>query len=198
MHSLSFDDLLKIPSPTTVVNGLLHAGAVGLMYGATASEVNFAALTLARCVATGSAFGDRRVRKGPVLFLTADVPAEADGSGVAFADAGLDEGAETIVKLMRGMFAMPSLVIVDDFERALGGKSVRGTGFAGRVFNPANTVARSTGATVVLLYADKDADATVGEHASLLGTPDSVLRVDGRRITPVKLRDFAPSGDILL
>ena len=63
---------LKRPRPRWLVDGLLPAGEMAVLFGAYGSCKSFVALELAGCVSQGRKFAGRSVRRGKVLVLIAE------------------------------------------------------------------------------------------------------------------------------
>src|SRR5947209_1753744 len=61
---LTVDDLLELPEPQWLVNGILHEQSLGVLYGQPGTFKSFVALGLAFSVATGTAWQKRSVRSG--------------------------------------------------------------------------------------------------------------------------------------
>lgn len=62
-------DLLEFREPDWLIEGLLEAGTLGLIFGDPGSGKSFAALDMAASVATGRAFHGRTVKRGAVIYI---------------------------------------------------------------------------------------------------------------------------------
>ena len=69
---LRLAEFLQRPRPRWLVDGLLPAGEMAVLFGASGSGKSFVALELAGCVSQGREFAGRLVRPGKVLYLIAE------------------------------------------------------------------------------------------------------------------------------
>lgn len=74
----STEELLTMPSPEWLIDGILPQGAVAALYGAPATFKSFVAIDLALCVASGLPWHGRAVQQGLVLYIAAE-----GGAGIA-------------------------------------------------------------------------------------------------------------------
>ncbi len=74
----STEELLNMPSPEWLIEGILPQGAVAALYGAPATFKSFVGLDIALSVARGSEWHGRAVEPGLVLYIAAE-----GGPGIA-------------------------------------------------------------------------------------------------------------------
>src|SRR5262249_7475506 len=70
--ALTYDDELTTAAPDWLVDRLLVAGSLGLLYGPPAAGKSLLALDWACSIATGEPWLGRPVRPGPVLYVAAE------------------------------------------------------------------------------------------------------------------------------
>lgn len=72
LRLLGTPELLTMQPPTWLVDGVLPTGALCGLYGPPASTKSFITIDLALCVATGTPWHGRAVRRGFVLYVAAE------------------------------------------------------------------------------------------------------------------------------
>lgn len=107
---LRLAEFLKRPRPIWLVEGLLPAGELGVLYDPFGSGKSFVALELAGCISQGRPFAGRPVRRGCVLVLL------AEGSS------GMRDRFDAMVR--KGLID-PSNVVIDDSGRQIGNRADR-------------------------------------------------------------------------
>ena len=68
----SVAELIALPPPNWLVNGMVEERAFGVLYGPAHSFKSFVALDWALSIATGHAWQGRPVRKGHVLYVVGE------------------------------------------------------------------------------------------------------------------------------
>jgi len=69
---LTIDDVLNLPAPESLIEGVLDRGTTTMLYGAPATGKSFVALHWAWAVATGLPWLGREVRPGRALYVAAE------------------------------------------------------------------------------------------------------------------------------
>jgi hypothetical protein len=140
---VSVSDLLAAPVPVDwLIDEMLEAGTLAMLFGASKSGKSFAALDWSACIATGRAWNGRDVAQGPVFYLAGEGKAGIGRrlkawelhNGVSLTGAPLhvskvpaaliDSGnaaavAEGIAPLVAS-YGPPRLIVVDTLARNLG------------------------------------------------------------------------------
>jgi KaiC/GvpD/RAD55 family RecA-like ATPase len=65
-------ELLRLPPPEWLIHGIMPAGGLVGLYGQPGIGKSFLALDFAMCVAAGEPWHERKVKKGPVLYIAAE------------------------------------------------------------------------------------------------------------------------------
>ena len=68
-EEFSYYDIKDVPEPEWLVEDLMQELSYGMIYGSPSSGKTFAMLTLMLCIATGTPFFGKKVKKGKVLYF---------------------------------------------------------------------------------------------------------------------------------
>ena len=170
-------DISKRPPPEWLIKGVVPAGELVVLYGASGSGKSFLALDQAMCIARGVDWFGRRVRQGAVAVIAAEggggislrLRAYARHHGIDLADvAGLhiltaapnffqsdDDVAEVIAELRT--LGPLALVLVDTLAQVSPGANENTSEDMGLVLANLKIIHRATGATVMPVHhAGKD------------------------------------------
>lgn len=191
-------DLLALPEPECIVDGLLPADGLMVLYGPSGTFKSFLALDVALSVASGRPFLGRRTQRGHVVYISAEgrggLPARyrawmaerrvEDVERVRFIPEAvnlLDDGAvRGLEAAFRELPAPPSLIVVDTLARCMVGGDENSAQDIGR-FVAAVDRLRGDAAALVVHHTGKEADVERGSSA-LRGAADLMARIkrDGR------------------
>jgi AAA domain len=69
---LSITDLIKLPPPSWLIEGVIEDNALGVLYGASGDGKSFVALDWALCIATKQKWLNRAVGGGQVIYVVAE------------------------------------------------------------------------------------------------------------------------------
>jgi hypothetical protein len=69
---LDIDDMAALPDPDWLIEDMIPATAMTLIFGASNSFKSFATVDMAMCVSTGRKWHGREVRQGPVIYLASE------------------------------------------------------------------------------------------------------------------------------
>jgi len=214
-------DYPAVTAPETIVAGLLEAGTLVVLFGATNTGKTTFALDLGLRVARGELWRGRRTRKGVVLWLALESAAGLRRRVVAhrlqyksgaplFADVTeavelLDvHDANAIIATIRAAESDTgekcALVVVDTVARALAGGDENDGRDMGLLIRHCDLIRQETGATVLLIHhSGKDSTRGARGHSSLRAAVDTEIEVIGqanpRQAKVTKQRDL-PSGDV--
>ena len=212
-----------MPPPTFVVDGILPAGSLGVLYGAPGSGKSFVALDLALCIATGRPWHGATVQRGAVLYIAAEGSAGLSqrlnawrGEAGMSPDDPLDAYFVTeAVNLLRDgdvdalladvAVSVPTpiaCVFVDTLARCLVGgdeNSAKDMGLAIANLDRMRTVLKA--AVLPVRHSGKNAEAERGSSA-LRGAADTMIALanDGETITVTcaKQKDAEPFDALAL
>lgn len=135
-------ELLTLPPPTWLIDGVLPEGSLSTLYAPPESFKSFVAIDLALCVATGRPWHGHAVRKGYVLYIAAEggvgigqrvrawlmsTGVEPSETEIAWLPESLAvyEGSDDIAVFMKRIDEIernyPSLIIIDTLARCFDG-----------------------------------------------------------------------------
>jgi hypothetical protein len=162
--------------PPMIVHGLLPVGGIGALIAMPGHGKTLAGLELARCVALGHPFAEREVKKGKVVYLCTDAPADTERRMLALGEAGeailsvaeapiLPGGGDELVAALDRAGDGVRLVVLDTWdssrEHAGGGWSDQ-DGLVERIMRGLRKLAQTRGMAVLILHHASKGD---GEHA---------------------------------
>lgn len=204
-----------------VVQGLIPAGGVGLLYGPSGLGKTFIAIHLAESIAKGAPFFGRRARAGANLYVALEGRGRFGRRLAALVRSGAlpsrrvatllknitlgrgdgaDAGVSTIIdaasRLAKAAGLPVALIVIDTLARALAGDNENEAGAVSSVINQAARIASKTGAAVLIIHhPGKDADRGMRGSSSLFADADFVLRIDGEKGLKAKLLTVEKSKD---
>ncbi len=189
------------PPLSWMVKGLLVDGGFSAVYGGPGASKSFLVLDLALHIAHGLDWFGRRVRQGPVLYVSGEGASgmllrmkawrreKGDGSRAPFAlvpsSVNLfddDTGAEMLiddVKAHAAALEVPlRLVVLDTLSRMIGSGDEDKARDINVVVQRAEKIQRETGAHVLIVHhSGKDRDRGMRGSNALLGAADAVIEV---------------------
>lgn len=204
---LTLKQLLGLPRPGWLIDGMLRPGELAVLYGQPGSGKTFVALDIGMCVTTGRFWCDRATRIGRVLYIAAEgltglgdrsrawavenIPdPEADpwtnfnvlGEPVQF----LEGGVENLLSVLALLPWKPVLIIVDTLARCFVGGEENSSKDMGRFVAACDQLRNETGATVLVVHhTAKDKSSERGSSA-LRGAADAMFEVaspEPRKVT---------------
>lgn len=192
---LSLEDIMSLDPPEPLIgDNLLYTGTTAWLVGASGTYKSFLALDWACCVATGTSWLGREVKKGRVLYLTLEgstgfakrLPAWMSARG---ADYGALMGSIQFIRDVKFM-AQPdkamiiedakrgqyALIVIDTQARATSGATENSKEELDPFVDMLTEISRDTGATILTVHHSTKAggDALRG-HSSIEGAADTVL-----------------------
>lgn len=175
------DDIMSIPPPLPLVDGLLDLDSLALLFGPSGCTKTFVALDLALSVATATWWHGHEVHAGPVLYIVAEglggIGARVDAwqqqrrvhscgesfwlpMAVSLLDTAKVEGLAELVREIR-----PQLIVVDTFARCLVGGDENTAKDVGMAVENAERLRRASGACVLIVH-HSGKDTTLGARGS--------------------------------
>lgn len=216
---LSLDELDQRPCPRALVEGVLPASALAVLYGPPGCGKSFLGLDLALTVAGGCpSWHERRIEHGAVAY------AALEGlSGLQHRIRAFEQHLAKDISAMRQRFRLtsgpidlyqpesfeillasisefpepPRLIIVDTLARAIAYADENSARDVGAMVSNLDRLRQETDAAVLLIHhSGKDQGRGARGSSALLGAVDVALRVSGSkgtiRLSADKVRDGAP------
>jgi putative DNA primase/helicase len=177
LHTIG--ELMAMPSPDWLIEGMVEAGALAILYGPSGSGKSFAALDWALSVATGSDWQGRKVKKGPVVYVAAEgrtgivrrVAAWRKHNGLEkdpIIDARVILEAPLLiqptdlgelVKAIKELATPPTLIVLDTLARCFVGGEENSAKDMGQFVDACRQLHRHTAATVLVIHHTGKANA---------------------------------------
>lgn len=215
----------EVKAPRWIVKGLLEADALGLMYGAPGDGKSFLAIDIACSVATGTPWHDRKVRKGPVIYIAGEglggisrrLQAWQKDRGVGLDGAPLYVSnravslltAESALQVVEKIEAAlpedsppPALVVIDTVARAFVGGDENSSQDISLFINVIDTLLKGRWGAHVLLVHHSGKDAIKGARGSsaLKGALDQEFAVErhisARKLSCTKMKDAETPAEL--
>jgi len=215
---LTVEQLRELPPPGWLVDGVLAANTLAVLYGRPGAAKTFLALDWALSVASGAWWSGREVLGGDVLYLAAEGVSGlgrrvaawqqarnvVEVPGIQWLGAAvnlLDEAqTQALVRLVDD--TQPVLVVIDTLARSMVGGDENSARDVGLAIEAADRIRQAARTAVLLVHhSGKDGLSPRGSSA-LEGAADTIVeaRADGDRVTLrcVKAKDAEPFDDIAL
>lgn len=197
LHFLSYQDMLRMPAPSWLVEGVVLKQSTALLFGKSNAFKSFIAIDLGMSVATGKDWHGNPVSSGKVCFVATEgsngvgrqrIPAwmqhhAATDNGNTFLypkELCIDvpEQVTALIVTMRelGNFA---LVVLDIFGGTMNGSEIEDT-TARKWVHGIQRILRETGASVlVVAHTGWQDDSRARMHTHFWGSFDSRMKVEG-------------------
>lgn len=194
----SFDDLLRMPDPRWLIEGLIPEG-LAVLYGAPSTYKSFLALDWALCVATGLSWYGHKVQAGHVIYVAAEGGGGLGKRATAWWEAHdcpemdrihfltrsvdlLDDGQtgrlrDTLADLPEKAVA----IVVDTMARSMYGGDENSARDVGRLISAVDEL--EVGTRLIVHHTGKDGGTERGSGA-LRGAADVMARVDREGQSP--------------
>ena len=203
LKPLSILELEKQPQRRHLIKGLLGTGEMSVWFGDPGCGKTFLMLYTSFCIAQGQPWFDRRVTKGPVLYIAAERNAgivnrvkasyqeQSCGSEVEifFINVSVnllrkDADVQVIADWAKELRCI--LIVVDTLSRALSGGDENAPGDMGRFIANMDLIREQTGAHVAIVHHLAKGEKTSPRgHSSLLGAADTSVKVEKRKDTHI-------------
>jgi RecA-family ATPase len=168
LHAYSDVEILALPDPEWLIDGLLLKGGLCLLVGRYGAGKSFLAIDWAMHIAAGMAWQDRAVQRGPVLYVYGEgslktrvaawrsahriEPGKALGVAFAPGTVNLLEEA-SVTRLLEWIGDQkPIAIVLDTLSRMTPGGDENDSETAGRLIAATGRIQRETGAAVMLLH----------------------------------------------
>ena len=210
---LSVDQLLELPPPDPLIDGILYRDTLAVLFGLPGSAKTFLALDWALQTASGSAWlGEFEVHQGPVVYFAAEgrgglgqrIRAWLQARDLKppagfrlFPDAiNLLDSAQIDVVCEWATAARPVLAVIDTLARAIPGADENSAKDVGVAIGAADRLRAASGATVLLVHHTAKDGLDARGSSALRGAVDTMVKVendDGRvKVSCEKAKDAEP------
>lgn len=215
-NDVSLEDLRQ-RRESALVEGLVHRGELGVLYGASTTGKSFLALDFAFAIAHGKPWHGMKTSRGPVLYAC------LEGSGgfqlrmlahkIHHGDTGRrfamlpgsvslvrgragDEGVARIVDMARELELVTgepvAMIIIDTVQRAMAGDDENSTGDMTLFVNRLESIQLKTGAAVLVAH-HTNAEGQIRGSRVLFNSAELVLKVERtqkrRKVIAEKVKD---------
>ena len=184
------------PDAASLVEGILLADSLGVVYGASGAFKTFAALDVALSIASGQPWRGRAVQQGPVAYIVAEgwsgirrrvqawktARGFSGRAGVHFFSGSVNLMDRVAVErllaaIQEKLGTAPVLVIFDTLNQSMPGGDENASQDMGLVIANVQHVRRATGATVLLVHHCRRQDEEERGHGSLRNAADTMLQL---------------------
>jgi hypothetical protein len=194
-HLYSGKAIADIPEPGWIIDGILPAESLTLVYGPKGNGKSFVAVDMAMSVATGLPWAGHQVRQGPVLYVIGEGASGIGRRQEAWLEHRRIDVDYPVFWLPRRVNLMddaqvaelvdivadtrPVLVVIDTLNRCSFGADENSPRDMGLLVERCDRV-RETGAAVAPVHhAGKDLSKGPRGHTALLGAADAVFQITG-------------------
>lgn len=211
------DQLDSMPEPDWLIDGMLPANGLGMIFGPPESAKTFLALDLSLAIASQETWHGRPLKDGGVLYIAAEgiqslkrrVAAwkyvhDVEGPAGLFVLPGsvqlMDEDeTSSLAAAISSRLAEPLVLIVfDTLQRCMAGGDENNQGDAGKVIGNLDFLRQVTGATCLLIHHPGTVSGRPRGSTVFMGAMDAVWELredDGARILECKKMKDAPHFD---
>ncbi len=182
------------PKPNYLLDGILVEGSLSALVAPSATYKSFIALSIAACVATGTAWHGRAVQKHPVVYISGEGSAGMGHRQRAWEIANnallpddfyfLPEAAQfhtpteitELISVIKALPKSPGLIVVDTLARCLVGGDENSARDMGMFIAGADRLRAETGANVLIIHHFGKDNKTRGSSA-LPGALDTSMSI---------------------
>ncbi len=218
LSAIAGNRLKELPAPDPLIAGVLYRSTLAALYGPSGIGKSFVAMGMGMCVASGSWWQDREVRKGPILYVAAEGSFGLAQRRQAWMDHERVHNVEGDLWLPRAVNLLdpewaaglvelasdvnPYLTVIDTVARSMQGGDENASRDMGSLIAAADALRFATGTTALLVHhTPRNADNLRG-HSSLEGAVDTAIEMRGDDgnilLRCTKQKDAAPFEDIRL
>ena len=211
---LRINEVLDLPDPVWQIDGVIEHGALACVFGPPGDGKSFLALDWGLCIATGTSWHGRNVRRGAVIHIATEggrgikkrVRAwlqrhdrdDADGAYMVLESMTLTDDVESLIDRINEIGIKPALIIIDTLARSFSGDE-NNSADMGDYIRAAQRLQEEAGAgrcTVLLIHhtGKKEKNGARGSSALLAGV-DTMIAVSKKNgivtVTNGKQKDDA-------
>ncbi len=213
-----------LSAPFQIVEGVLTAGGMSMMFGESNSGKSYLAIHLAICISLGLPWLGRRTERGAVLYVAAEgawsirlrLAAYRKQFGrdvgrfglipqaVNLTDPNIDvDRLIELIQQQQSTLGEPiALLVIDTVARVMGGGDENAAQDMGRLVSAGDRIRQTTGAHLLYIHhAGKDASKGARGHSSLRAALDTEIEVTADEASKThtahvtKQRDLASKGE---
>lgn len=210
----------RIPKPEYLIDGLIPEGSFSVLYGPPASAKTFLVLDWALSIGSGRAWHRRDVRKGPVVFVSAEGSAGLGVRIAAWKQSARHEGLAGVFFLREPVnllddqdvsrfisedinsLGRPSLVVFDTLARCMVGAEENSARDMGRAIASADRIRSETGSAVLVIHHTRKNGSRERGSGALTGAANTVIAVKSKggavQVTCDKQKDDGDFDDLKL
>jgi len=206
---LTIPQLLTLEPPQPLIDEVLYAGTLAVLFGGPGSYKTFVGLDYALCVAAGLPWQAREVHGGNVLYVVAEgsagfgqrIDAWLKGFGADWPDrfraypSSIDLRDRHQVAAVADWAAEVhlALAVFDTLARSMPGGDENSAKDMGELIDGADRIRQASGATALLIHHTGKDGIDVRGSSALRGAADTMIKVEaeGRLVT---LRNQPPAG----
>lgn len=194
---LGFEELLNLPDPAWLIEGVIPEG-LGVIYGGAGTFKSFIAKSMAGCVATGRPWHGRSVNPGYVVYIAGEgraglkarvrawweVSGRPDMSRMRWLPEAINLRDRSVIQRLRTTIATlperPKLIVVDTMARTLPGGDENSSKDVGEFVAAIDGLCRTR---LVVHHTGHDPSRERGSSA-LRGAADLMLKIERDRKSP--------------
>jgi hypothetical protein len=176
-HLYSVDELQNLPPADWLIEGLIEQPAVGFLFGPSGEGKTFVTLDWSLSVASGRAWQDRAVKRGPVVYVVAEGSSGVPKRVAAWLQHNAVSGVEGaffvleavqlrtagdvsgLLQQIEDTCAEPVLIVLDTFAQCFVGGEENSAKEVGEAIAAARRLSSKTCASVVLVHHSGQANA---------------------------------------
>lgn len=210
---VSISDLASLPPPEWLIDGIITANGLSMLWGRSGSLKSFAALDMALCVATGMDWHGKPVKQGRVVYMAAegarglgsralgwiktrgrDLP-EPDFQIIPHPLTFTKEDDITALLEALDYDRRPiAMIVIDTLSRTFGNGNPNQPADMNAFVDGAERIRQATGAhEMIVHHGGKDTDKNELGNEGLRNAADTVIHVR-RKTTGIELINEAPKG----
>ena len=194
----SFNDILNLPDPEFLIEGMLVKDSFAVIYGPSGLGKTFLGLSIAFAVATRTSWNGKAVNGGSVVYVSAEGKAGLKDRSRALQQHNecsdeppfwfLTEAVNflelaqinDLINEIKKLAERPALIIVDTLARSFVGGNENDAKDMGLFIFGIDTLRRATGATVLVIHhTGKDKKSKERGSSALRGSADTMISCDG-------------------
>jgi hypothetical protein len=208
-------DLENLPAPSWLIEGILPANALGVLYGAPSVGKTFVALSIALSIAAGHHWCGKPTKSGSVLYVAAEgafglrlrVPAYQRRHGITaerirFLGEGFDlrqtADIQKLISTLKAFNFHPDFIVLDTLARLIPGADENSSKDMGEVIRAIDSLRREFTATVLLIHHTVKDGALERGSGALRGAADVMIKCSAagdRKLVSIKcdkMKDAEP------
>jgi len=199
LHFLTYDEMLNLPEPEWLIDGVIQRNSAALMFGKSNSFKSFLAIDLGLSVATGRPWHGNQTKQGRVLFVATEgangvgrlripgwlehysIPAELRANVFLYPQEICLDDKEQVKALIAACQAIGGfeLIVLDIFGGTMMGSETEDTTARTWVHN-IQALMRATGAaTLTVAHTGWQDDTRARMHTHFWGSFDTRMKVEG-------------------